>query len=48
MRRDMISIRNSQEKASSAVLNFLKFVLIDNEDSRTEENCSSQGVKEQR
>ena len=42
--RYLVSLGNSQDKASSVVLNFLR----DTEDSQTGENFSSQGVKDQR
>ena len=43
----MVTFGISLDKASSVVLNCVA-CLIDTEDSQTGENCSSQGVKEQR
>ena len=49
MRREVINFRNSQDMVSSLVLTFcIFFCLRDTKDCQTEENCISQGMKEQR
>ena len=48
MRGYMVSFENTQNKASSVVLNLFVVCIRDTKDSQTKENCSSPGIKEQK
>ena len=48
MRRDMVRFRNTENNGEQCCFEHLVVCFRDTEDSQTGENCSSQGLKEQR